>query len=295
MINRPFACRAVAVALVVAAVLPVGSARAVEPPPPAAGPGAELVPGVSGPYRPWQIDAPDQALPPVVYEPSAAEDAVEPQDAAPGAYDLVELVPLGDAVGKVACSKRTGPYQRQVERWLKLPVDGKQSAADCRAIRAFQADLKIKPANGFAGPVTWATMQLVGARENPNAAGKCPVRSYRVACVDLNRQLTWVQKGRDVVFGPVPMRSGRPAHATRTGWFKVYWKHKNHWSTLYNSPMPYAQFFSGGQAFHAVYGSIYTTVGSWGCVNLRLPDARKLWGVLKKNDRVYVWGRRPGS
>ena len=27
-------------------------------------------------------------------------------------------------------------------------------------------------------------------------------------------------------------------------------------------------------AFHAVYGSIYTTVGSWGCVNLRLADAR---------------------
>jgi lipoprotein-anchoring transpeptidase ErfK/SrfK len=138
-------------------------------------------------------------------------------------------------------------------------------------------------------------MQLIGARKNPNAAGKCPVRSYRVACVDLDRQLTWVQKGKKVVYGPVPMRSGRVGHRTRTGWFKIYWKHKNHWSTLYNSPMPYAQFFSGGQAFHAVYGSIYTTVGSWGCVNLRLADARRLWGVLKTGDHVYVWGRRPGA
>ncbi|SCE25105.1 L,D-transpeptidase catalytic domain [Streptomyces sp. SolWspMP-5a-2] len=280
-------------ALAVVAVLPVGSAGAAEPAPPAAGP--ELVPGVPGSYRPWQSDPPDQALPPAVYRPTAAEDAVEPPDAEPGAYDLVELVPIGDAVGKVACSRSTGPYQRQVERWLGLPVDGKQSAADCRAVRAFQKQRGIKPANGFAGPVTWATMQLVGARRNPNAAGRCPVRPQRVACVDLDRQLTWVQKGRKVVFGPVPMRSGRPAHATRTGWFRIYWKHKNHWSTLYNSPMPYAQFFSGGQAFHAVYGSIHTTVGSWGCVNLRLPDARKLWGVLKKNDRVYVWGRRPGA
>ncbi|MFJ6741544.1 L,D-transpeptidase family protein [Streptomyces sp. NPDC091279] len=219
-----------------------------------------------------------------------AEGGLVPGVSRPG---LVEYVPLADAVAKVGCSKRVGPYQRQVERWLKLPVDGKQSGRDCRAIREFQAAQKIKPASGFAGPVTWATMQLAGAKKNPNAAKKCPVRAYKVACVDLNRQLTWVQKGDKVVFGPAPMRSGRPAHATRTGWYKVYWKHKNHWSTLYNSPMPYAQFFSGGQAFHAVYGSIYTTVGSWGCVNLRLGDARTLWGVLKKGDRVYVWGRRP--
>ena len=204
-------------------------------------------------------------------------------------------MPLGDAAARVACSKRTGPYQRGVERWLKLKVDGKQSTADCKAIRAFQVKQKIKPAIGFAGPVTWSRMQYLAARKNPNAAKKCPVRTYRVACVDLNRQLTWVQKGTKVVFGPVPMRSGRVGYATRAGWHKVYWRHKNHWSTLYNNPMPYAQFFDGGQAFHAVYGSIYTTVGSMGCVNLKLGDARKLWGALKTGDRVYVWGHRTGT
>ncbi|MGW2517190.1 L,D-transpeptidase family protein [Streptomyces sp. NPDC001617] len=293
MISRRIAHRAVAVLLTAATALPLTAAA---PPPPAPGPEAELVPGIApGPAQFWQIDSPDQVLPPTVYAPTAAEDAVEPRDAVPGTYDLVELVPLGDAVANVACSKHTGPYQRGVERWLKLRVDGRQSAADCRAIRAFQVKHKINPAIGFAGPVTWATMQLIGARKNPNAAKKCPVRTYRVACVDLSRQLTWVQKGKKVVFGPVPMRSGRAGHRTRLGWHTIYWRHKNHWSTLYNSPMPYAQFFDGGEAFHAVYGSIYTTVGSWGCVNLRLADARKLWSVLKKGDRVYVWGRRPGT
>ncbi|MEU1271251.1 L,D-transpeptidase family protein [Streptomyces sp. NPDC005799] len=297
-IRRRIACRGLAVVLAAVTVLPVGTTALAAPAPPvhAPGPEVELVPGVPpGPAQPWQIDTPDQVLAPGVYTPGAEEDAVEPRDAARGTYDLVEYVPLADAVQRVACSKRIGPYQRGVERWLKLKVDGKQSAADCRAIRAFQVTYGIKPAIGFAGPVTWATMQLIGAQENPNAAGKCPVRGYRVACVDLDRQLTWVQKGKKVVYGPVPMRSGRAGHRTRTGWFKIYWKHKNHWSTLYNSPMPYAQFFSGGQAFHAVYGSIYTTVGSWGCVNLRLPDARKLWGVLKTGDHVYVWGRRLGA
>ncbi|MEV6052805.1 L,D-transpeptidase family protein [Streptomyces sp. NPDC052107] len=315
MISRRIASRGVAVLLATATALtaagtavayPEAGARTASAPtvspavgapvPPAPAPAPELVPGLApGPGQPWQIDTPDQALPPKVYTPSAQEDAVEPEAAAPGAYDLIEYVPLSDAVVKVACSKQVGPYQRQVERWLQLKVDGKQSAADCKAIRAFQVKYKIKPAIGFAGPVTWSTMMLVAARKNPNAAKKCPVRSYKVACVDLDRQLTWVQKGSKVVFGPVPMRSGRTGHVTRKGWHAVYWRHKNHWSTLYDQPMPYAQFFDGGEAFHAVYGSIYTTVGSYGCVNLKLGDARTLWDVLKNGDHVYVWGRRPGT
>ncbi|MFD9001271.1 L,D-transpeptidase family protein [Streptomyces sp. NPDC059582] len=221
------------------------------------------------------VGAVAHAVPPLTAPGTEAE--LEPRDAA-----------------RVSCSKQAGPYQRQVERWLERKVDGKQSAADCRAVRAFQQKEKIEPAIGFAGPVTWARMTLNSATKNPNAAKRCPVRTYRVACVDLDRQVTWVQQGKKVVFGPVSMRSGRAGHRTRAGWHTVYWRHEHHVSTIYHTAMPYAQFFSGGQAFHAVYGSIHTTVGSWGCVNLTLRDARKLWGVLRKNDRVYVWGHRPG-
>ncbi|MFE2264199.1 L,D-transpeptidase [Streptomyces griseosporeus] len=292
MISAPTRPRTLALLLIVL-LLPVTTAQAA-PAPPSPVPEAVLVPGV-GPYPRGPGDTPDQLLAPDVYAPGVREEAVEPREAAPGTYDLVEYVPLGEAVARVSCSKQAGPYQRQVERWLGLRVDGKQSAADCKAIRAFQVKEKIKPAIGFAGPVTWARMQYLSARKNPNAAKKCPVRTYRVACVDLDRQLTWVQKGTKVVFGPVNMRSGRALYPTRKGWHTVYWRHKNHVSTLYNQPMPYSQFFSGGQAFHAVYGTIFTTVGSMGCVNLRLADARKLWDVLKKGDRVYVWGKRPGA
>ncbi|MEU6505429.1 L,D-transpeptidase family protein [Streptomyces sp. NPDC046942] len=320
MISRRIASRGAAVLLATATALPVAGTVAAAVPParsaaltpaspafpasavsaagpasPAPGGEAGLVPGVAPAGQQWQIDTPDQVLPPKMYAPAPREDRIQPRQAPAGAYDLVEYVPLSDAVAKVSCSKQTGPYQRQVERWLGLKVDGRQSAADCKAIRTFQVAYKIKPAIGFAGPVTWSTMMLVSARTNPNAAKKCPVRSYKVACVDLDRQLTWVQQGSKVVFGPVPMRSGRAGHVTRKGWHTIYWRHKNHVSTLYNQPMPYAQFFDGGEAFHAVYGSIYTTVGSWGCVNLRLGDASTLWNVLKKGDHVYVWGRRPGT
>ncbi|MFJ1806713.1 MULTISPECIES: L,D-transpeptidase family protein [unclassified Streptomyces] len=289
-----FSTRTVALLLAAVALVPLGTPARAAPPP--SWPESQLVPGVPpGPHQPWQIDTPDQVLAPKVYEPTAAEDAVEPRDAVQGTYALVEYVPLDEAVTRMVCSRRTGPFQRGVERWLKLKVDGKQSTADCTAIRAFQQKQKIKPAIGFAGPVTWARMQLISAKKNPNAREKCPVRTRRVACVDLDRQLTWVQKGTKVVFGPVSMRSGRAVHPTRKGWHTVYWRHKNHVSTLYNTPMPYAQFFDGGQAFHAVYGSIHTTIGSMGCVNLTVGDARGLWGVLKTGDLVYVWGHRPGT
>lgn len=295
MTRRRTAGRVLAVLLAAVTVLPVGVAGAA-PVPPAPGPPAELVPGVApGHAQPWSLDTPDQALPPVVYTPSAEEEAVEPRSAVAGTYALVEYVPLGEAVAQVSCTAKAGPYQRQVERWLGLRADGKQSAVDCRAIRAFQVRQGIKPAMGFAGPVTWSRMQYLSARRNPNAAGKCPLRAHPVVCVDLSRQLMWVQKGKQVVFGAVPIRSGRAGYRTRAGWHKVYWRHKNHWSTLYNTPMPYSQFFSGGQAFHGVYGSLHTAVGSMGCVNLTVGDARRLWGVLKTGDRVFVWGRRPGT
>ncbi|MFJ8821719.1 L,D-transpeptidase family protein [Streptomyces sp. NPDC102467] len=298
---------ALAALLALAAVLPAGPAfGAPDPPRPATpGPAAALVPGIpTTPYDSRPLDTPDQSLPPRVYAPGAAEDSIEPYEPPAGSDALIEYVPPSEAQSApgslgapaaAACTKKTGRYQRRVERWLKRTVDGKQSPADCRAIRAFQTKQGIRPAIGYAGPVTWSRMQWLSARKNPNKAKKCPTRAYRVACVDLRRQLMWVSKGKKIVFRPVPIRSGRAGYATRAGWHKVYWKHKNHWSSIYNTPMPYSQFFSGGQAFHAIYGSVYNPPGSRGCVNMRVADAKKLWRVLKKNDRVYVWGRKPGT
>ncbi|ATL29852.1 L,D-transpeptidase family protein [Streptomyces formicae] len=291
--------RGLAVLLVLTAALP-GASAAADPAPPRPAPAAPaLVPGVPlAPPHPWQLDTPDQALPPHVYRPGAAEDAVEPMEAPAGTDALIEYVPPSEVVTKAAaavCTKRAGPYQRQAERHLGRPVDGRQSAADCRAIRAFQRTQGIRPAIGFAGPVTWARMRLLDARENPTATKKCPTRAYRLACVDLSRQLMWVKKGEKVLLGPVPIRTGRAGYPTRTGWHKVYWKHKNHWSSLYETPMPYSQFFDGGQAFHAIYGNVYGPPGSRGCVNMRLADAKALWKTLLEGDRVYVWGRKPGT
>ncbi|WP_415947408.1 L,D-transpeptidase [Streptomyces sp. KLOTTS4A1] len=66
--------------------------------------------------------------------------------------------------------------------------------------------------------------------------------------------------------------------------------------------MPYAQFFSGGQAFHGRYATIYYEPGSHGCVNLSYRDAQGLWKVLRKGTPWWFtgrsrlpWSRRFGS
>lgn len=198
--------------------------------------------------------------------------------------------------GVVACTAPTGPYQRPMEKHLGRPVDGRQSAADCTAIRAFQKKNGVTRTDGYAGLGTYRTMVAVEAAPDPNAAGHCPVRSYRVTCTDMDRQLLWVQTGDRVVFGPVPIRTGRDAQETRPGPHSIYWRDKDHVSSLYDdAPMPYSQFFDGGQALHGHPGDLYDGGGSAGCVNLTVADAAALWDLLDIDDQVYVWGTKPGT
>ncbi|MER5890880.1 L,D-transpeptidase [Streptomyces sp. NPDC001941] len=198
-----------------------------------------------------------------------------------------------------SCTTSTGPYQTRVERFLGRPVDGKQSAADCKATQKFQAQHGITPTIGYAGELTWRTMNTMlaqrAAGKTPNAAGKCPTNKGRIACVDLTRQLSWIQDGKKLTYGPVPVRTGRDGAETRTGLKKVYWRDIDHVSSLYNVSMPYSQFFDGGQAFHSVTKSMWNPPGSAGCVNMRVADAKAYWSLLRNGDDVFVYGRKPGT
>ncbi|MFB7075661.1 peptidoglycan-binding protein, partial [Streptomyces sp. NPDC056290] len=106
-----------------------------------------------------------------------------------------------------SCTASKGPYQKQVEKFLGRPVDGKQSSADCKAIRAFQTKHGIKPNIGYAGPVTWGVMNLMNKQKavgkKPNKAGTCPTNKGRIACVNLTLQLSWIQDGKNLKYGPV--------------------------------------------------------------------------------------------
>jgi lipoprotein-anchoring transpeptidase ErfK/SrfK len=63
-------------------------------------------------------------------------------------------------------------------------------------------------------------------------------------------------------------------------------------SSLYDTPMPFAMFFSGGQAVH--YSADFAAVGyngaSHGCVNVRDYDAVAwLFDQVQVGDKVVVY------
>jgi hypothetical protein len=92
----------------------------------------------------------------------------------------------------------------------------------------------------------------------------------RVLCIDKSTlKLRWMVDGQ--VVSVLDVRFGSELTPTREGSFTVYLKSRNQVSGIYHTAMPFAMFFSGGQAVH--YSADFAARGyngaSHGCVNVR--------------------------
>ncbi|WP_122615881.1 L,D-transpeptidase family protein [Streptomyces sp. Tu 4128] len=188
---------------------------------------------------------------------------------------------------------------RQVE-WL---VDGPTGTYDDlteRAVSGFQGKRGL-PRTGRTDTVTWQRLldmtrepgkwdlYLMGGQ--PAAAPDPRCTTGRVLCVSKSsRTLRWMVDGRTV--STMAVRFGSQRTPTREGVFEVYWKSREHWSTLYDTSMPYALFFSGGQAVHYSYDFAARGYAgaSHGCVNVRDEAAIKdLFAQVRNGDKVIVY------
>jgi lipoprotein-anchoring transpeptidase ErfK/SrfK len=195
---------------------------------------------------------------------------------------------------------RTGPAQLAVERylaahpqWGAVTVDGKQSPADCAAIKKFQTRYGVRPAAGLAGPTTGRIVDRL-TRANLD---RCDTGSGTTICVDLSAQTFWVVRGGDVVLGPAPIRTGRAGLATPAGHFRIGNKKRHTISTIFKVPLPYWQQFNADMGFHQTPSYLYDgdSPGSHGCVNLLRRDAVALYGLTEVGTAVHVYGRKPGT
>lgn len=115
--------------------------------------------------------------------------------------------------------------------------------------------------------------------------------SGRVLCVDKStNKLRFVRDG--VVQLSLDARFGAAETPTREGVFSLSFKSRDHVSRLYGSAMPFAMFFSGGQAVH--YSSDFAAYGyahaSHGCINIRDYEAlASLFDEMQVGDRVVVY------
>jgi lipoprotein-anchoring transpeptidase ErfK/SrfK len=183
--------------------------------------------------------------------------------------------------------------------WYFPDVDGVYGDTTTDAVRGFQGK------RGFeeTGEVDRRTMRrLVAMTSTPtraellnlgNVPGALDARCLtgRVMCVDKSsRTIRWVVDGQ--VVKTMDVRFGGPATPTREGVFSVSYKSRDHHSRLYDTDMPFAMFFSGGQAVH--YSPDFAAVGyngaSHGCVNVRDHDGVSwLFDQVSVGDEVVVY------
>ncbi|MFF9484558.1 L,D-transpeptidase family protein [Streptomyces sp. NPDC014676] len=187
---------------------------------------------------------------------------------------------------------------RQVA-WIFHGPTGTYDDLTAEAVRGFQGRRGL-PRTGVTDSVTW--QRLLGMTREPGRwelylmggqpadAPDARCRTGRVLCISkTSRTLRWMIDGRTV--STMPVRFGSEYTPTREGVFQVYWKSRHHVSTLYDSPMPYAMFFSGGQAVHfsADFAARGYSGASHGCVNVRDEEAiARLYGQVRNGDKVVV-------
>lgn len=199
----------------------------------------------------------------------------------------------------------TGMWVRQVQarltqvRWFDGRVTGRYGRSTVEAVQGFQAKRRI-PVTGEVDRRTLSRLKEMtreptraelfnivpaGAALDPRCA------TGRALCVDkTSRSLRWVVDG--VVLRTVEVRFGSDELPTREGAFTVFRKSRDHVSSLYDTPMPFAMFFSGGQAVH--YSPDFAANGyngaSHGCVNVRDRAAVAwLFDRVRLGDKVIVY------
>lgn len=187
--------------------------------------------------------------------------------------------------------------------WFTAGVTGFYGDVTTASVRGFQGKRGI----AITGEVDRRTLDLLhGMTREPTAAEladrppssvgtRAPLDprclTGRVLCIDkTSRTLRWVVEGE--VQRTVEVRFGSAELPTREGAFEVGRKNRDHVSSIYHTPMPYAMFFSGGQAVH--YSPDFAANGydgaSHGCVNVRDRDAIAwLFDQVRIGDDVIVY------
>lgn len=186
-------------------------------------------------------------------------------------------------------------------QWLFGDVTGTYDAATLGAVKGFQ-DKRGIPVTGaidqrtldrlVAMTTTPSHDQMYNVRPEPGGIDpRC--QTGRVLCIDKSsNSMRWMVDGSVVSSYDVRFGSTLNNTPTREGQFSVYLKSRDHVSKLYGSAMPFAMFFSGGQAVH--YSSDFAAVGyngaSHGCVNVRDYDGIAwLFDQVQIGDKVVIY------
>ncbi|HMG30238.1 MAG TPA: L,D-transpeptidase family protein [Jiangellaceae bacterium] len=215
------------------------------------------------------------------------------------------LVAGATIIGPESSGDRVRELQARLKQigWFDADVTGTYGPVTSTAVAGFQTKRAI-PSTGDVDQRTWdrltaMTRMPTDDEMHNRAPGNDGTTALldpgcttgRVLCIDKStRSLRWVVGGS--VKMTLDVRFGSELTPTREGAFSVGWKSRDHVSKLYDTPMPYAMFFSGGQAVH--YSPDFAANGyngsSHGCVNVRNEAAiASLFDQVRIGDKVIVY------
>ncbi len=180
-------------------------------------------------------------------------------------------------------------------KWLGLytsSLDGSFGSKLRTAVKAFQKKYGLSQ-TGVADQATWAKLLPATIRGTSRIPSVCKSAGWH-ACYDRTYHQVVLYRNA-AVLNTWLVRGGGSTTQTRTGNSSVYYRDKDHVSSLYDSKMPYAQFFDGGEALHGSVMMMNPFSGhSHGCVNFYIEDASQLWtltaGLPLKTLKVHVYG-----
>jgi len=180
--------------------------------------------------------------------------------------------------------RTSAQVQRRLVALRYLPASAVTGVDDYRtqqAVMAFQAWEGLQR-DGIAGPHTKARLLKAGPPKprNEHLKGRY-AEVYRSLGV-----LLLVEHG--VVVRAVHCSTGMPGLETPAGRFAVYFKALSWWSTIYQVLMPYASFFTGGDAIHGLY-PVPAYPASHGCVRVSMPEAPWVYSFLRLGTPVFVF------
>lgn len=142
------------------------------------------------------------------------------------------------------------------------------AAAAPTALPALSGPASVAAVASAPAPAAVPAAVAPAAAVAPQLDPRCRIPG-KVLCIDKSDRVLRVVRDGQVV-KTMSARFGGSRTPTREGTFKVYWKSRSHVSSIYRTSMPYAMFFSGGQAVH--YSPDFARNGyagaSHGCVNL---------------------------
>jgi lipoprotein-anchoring transpeptidase ErfK/SrfK len=148
-----------------------------------------------------------------------------------------------------------------------------------QAVMAFQGWVGL-PRDGVAGAATYRAL----------AHAKVPVswgHNHKHMEVHKAQQVLLLIGKLGNVKRAIHVSTAGPGHFTPVGIFHIYRKEIMSWSTLFNVWLPFADYFTGGFAFHE-YPDVPGVPASHGCIRISDGDAQVVWKFATLGTRVTI-------